>query len=159
MKKCYVLSLLAAFILAFPTAGTSQEAYIAMRECLLAENGVLYFLWACAGPDTVNDFEVCLFDEDGDELEYVSISAPPSWYPHASGNCGDWYTEENPILPGECLDEFDFKVPPSNCHILVRWRFTWHGIPVTDWTDTWITCWITETESESWGLIKALYKD
>ena len=158
MKKCYLLLALAVFAVAHPAVAVPPEAYIEMRECELTESGVLYYLWACAGLDTVNDMEICLFDEAGDELEFVSISAPPCWYPHAIGNCGYWYTEENQILPGECLNEFDFKVPPGNCTVLVRWMFTFNGIPVTDWTDTWFSCWITETESETWGSIKSLYR-
>ena len=159
MRKCYLLLLLAAFVFALPATGLSQEAHIEMRECLLAENGVIYFIWACAGQEEVNDFEICVFDEDGDALEFISISSPPCWYAHTTGNCGYWETVDNPILPGECLDEFDFKVPPGNCTILVRWRFTWDGMPVTDWMDTWITCWITEIRTDRWGSIKALYRD
>ena len=158
MKKCYSLLLVATLVFALAAVASSQEAHIEMRECMLSENGVIYYLWACAGPDMVNDLEVCLFDEAGDELDFVSISSPPCWYPHADGNCGYWYTEDNPILPGECLDEFDFKVPPGNCTVLVRWRFTLDGIPVTDWADIWFSCWITETEVETWGSIKSLYR-
>jgi hypothetical protein len=158
MGRRYLLLLMTVLLLALPAVGLSQEAYIEIRECMLSESGVIYYVWACAGPDTVNDFELCLFDQAGNELEFVSISAPPCWYPHASGNCGYWYTEENVILPGECLNEFDFKVPLGNCIVLVRWRFTFNGIPVTDWVDTWLTCWITETERETWGAIKSIYR-
>jgi hypothetical protein len=158
MKRRYTISLVVVLAMMIPALGLCQEPYITMRECMLSESGVIYYIWACAGPDMVNDFEICIFDEAGDELEYVSISAPPCWYPHASGNCGYWYTEENPISPGECLDEFDFKVPPGNCTILVRWMFTYDGLPVTDWTDTWLSCWITETTPETWGSIKSLYR-
>jgi hypothetical protein len=158
MKKCYLLSLLVILVVTLPTLGLGQDAYIQMRECMLAENGVLYYFWACAGVDAVNDIEICLFDADGNALDFLSISAPPCWYPHASGNCGYWYTEENPISPGECLDEFDFKVPPGNCFILVRWQFTYDGVPVTDWQDTWFTCHYTDTEVKTWSSIKSLYR-
>lgn len=158
MRRCYLLMLAIVVLVVLPSACLSQEAYVYMRECMLSESGVIYYLWACAGPDTVNDLEICLFDEAGNELEFISISAPPCWYPHASGHCGYWYTEENPILPGECLNEFDFKVPLGNCTILVRWMFTFNGVPVTDWTDTWFNCGITGAEQQTWGSIKSLYR-
>jgi hypothetical protein len=158
MGKRYTFLLSVFLLLAISAVSLSQEAYVELRECMLSESGVIYYLWACAGADAVNDLEICLFDEAGNALDFISISAPPCWYPHAEGNCGYWYTEENPILPGECLDEFDFKVPPGHCVILLRWRFTFNGIPVTDWADTWFTCWITGTERETWGSIKAIYR-
>jgi hypothetical protein len=158
MRHGYLLLLVFIFIVTISSYGLCQEAYIQLRECMLAENGVLYYFWACAGQDEVNDIEVCLFDEAGNALDFLSVSAPPCWYPHASGNCGYWYTEENPILPGECLDEFDFKVPPGYCTILLRWQFTYNGVPVTDWQDTWFTCHYTSTRSETWGAIKSLYR-
>ena len=158
MKKCYLLLMVGIFVLTLTSFGLCQDAYVQIRECFVDETGVLYYFWACAGADRVNDMEIFLFDTAGNELNFVSISAPPCWYPHASGNYGYWYTEENPIYPGECLDEFDFKVPPGHCVVLVRWRFTLDGVPVTDWQDTYFTCWITDVESETWGSIKSLYK-
>ena len=158
MRRCYPLLLFIVVLVVLPAMPLSQEANVEMRECMLSENGVIYYLWACAGADEVNDIEVCLFDVAGNELEFLTISAPPCWYPHAAGNCGYWYIEENPILPGECLNEFDFKVPLGNCVILVRWRFTFNGVPVTDWIDTWFTCGITGAQPETWGAIKSLYE-
>jgi hypothetical protein len=158
MKTRYMLFLIVLAVVVIPTLGLCQDPHIEMRECLLTESGVLYYIWVCAGADAVNDFEICLFDEAGNELSFVSISAPPCWYPHASGSCGYWYTEENPILPGECMDEFDFKVPPGSCHILVRWMLTFDGVEIWPWTDTWIDCDLSDAQSETWGAIKSLYR-
>ena len=157
MNKGWLKVFVVTAILLCPVWAFGQEARIEFNECAVLSNGVLYYVWVCAGADLVNDMHICVYDVDGNAIDMLSISAPPSWTPHAGGNCGDWSTVENPIYPGECLNEFDFKVPPGYCHILVVWQLTQDGTVVAH-GETYLTCASTAVEDYTWSSIKSLYR-
>jgi hypothetical protein len=157
MRKVLLIGMAGLLVLLYPLWASGQVPEIVFKECVVLSDGVLYHFWACAGPDVVNDIEVYIYDVDGNAVDILSISAPPSWTPHATGNCGYWSTVDNPILPGECLDEFDFKVPPDYCDVLVHWQFTLDGNPVAS-GHVYFTCSYTAAEEHTWGSIKSLYR-
>lgn len=165
MRRYLLSGVLGLAIMLLPLLAMGQPA-IFFDGCSILNSGspwldhVMYVFSAQAGDDMVNDIHICVYDVDGNALEVVAVSVPGSWYGHVDpgSNCPYYYTLDNPIYPGETLGPFDFIVPPGNCNIIIEWQFTLDGVPVTDWqTVTW-TCWYTDTDNETWGAIKTLYR-
>ena len=157
------LACLAAIAVPAPVA--AQPALVYDGCCILSPctpwvDHVMHVFSAQAGTDPVNDIHVCVYSSDGTPLEIVAISTLGCWEGHfePGDNCIEFWTEGDPIEAGALCGPFDFVVPPGSCNILVEWRFTYDGSPVTDWeTVTW-SCVYTSMDSRSWSSVKALYR-
>ena len=156
MRKALVTGITVLLVTTCPLLAFG-EAGLSFRECMVGGVGVQYFFWVCAGDETVNDLEICVYDEAGNAVGILAISAPPSWTSHATDNCGVWSTTENPIPPGECLDEFDFLVPPGYCVLVIEWWLTRDGTVVASGQATFV-CGFTAIEESTWGSIKSVYR-
>jgi hypothetical protein len=141
--------------------GTEYSPHIDMIGCYDDGPGTVIYLWsATAGNAPVNDIEICLYDEDGVPANIVSCSVPGSWQCHfdPGTNCIYYHTLDNPILPGETLEPFDFWLSPCHEVTTVVWTFTYDGSVVEGPYTSYFDCGISPTRPATWGGIKSLYK-
>ncbi len=167
-SRALVLSLTFAFLIAgaclapVSEATPSGGAELIFYHCY-TDSGLItiYEFYAKAGDATVNDVELCCFVDD-DPVEVISCSVPASWYCHfeTASYCVHFFSEDNPIPPGQTYGPFDVWVNPDYCFpvLTVVWSMTYNDTIVAGPDTTYWACGPTATEPSTWGTIKALYR-
>jgi hypothetical protein len=148
-----------AYCLSSPSAGGGELIF---HECYI-NGGIItgYFFSVTAGTLPVNDIEICALIDD----EYAPVwncSVPASWYCHfdEGSHCVDYYTIDNPILPGETYGPFDIWIDPPYCYptLTIIWTLTLDGEIIAGPDTAYWDCGPTASEPTTWGGIKSLYK-
>jgi hypothetical protein len=165
MRRYLLLGLVGLAVLVLPLWAVAQPMLV-FDGCTILDSGspwkdhVKFVFHAQAGTDSVNDIHLCVYDQDGNAVAVTAISYEGCWTGHFTpgDNCVDYWSTGVAIAPGGTYGAFDLIMPPGNCVITVVWWFTYDNVPVTDPQTVVWNCPYTAVTSDTWGLIKALYR-
>lgn len=138
------------------------ECEIVVTDVLdLGNDRCKYLFYGMTDCDVVNDFHLELLDPGLATLIGCSVPPESSWFCDIEGDTGHWWTDTNPIQPGDAMPLMDIVMDWNGVGDCVPFlaTFTLDGVNVCSLEICFEFCGPpVPVEEQSWGSIKSMFK-